>query len=83
MTLTRVATISPKVKKKTYKECVMEHLAALDEVALNSESDIMLLIGHDARGSYYSVLDGDSVVSAIGLLEIIKLKILDEFTLPS
>lgn len=67
----------PKEAKMTYIQALEEHIAQLDDEIRNQEVSHMMIVGEGGDGVFYAVLHGDSIATAIGMLEVTKINIVD------
>ena len=79
--MTNIKTLKPVVtaKKTTYIEALNAHIEELTDENKNAACDVLMLVGITSQGAVYTVLEGDNVVEAIGLLESIKQFIVLEY----
>lgn len=66
-------------KLLTYEETIKRHLEELTDEEKNQKVSMLLVSGETDRGFVYSVLEGTGVAKALGVLEVVKYSIIEEY----
>lgn len=77
--MSKIVSLAPKNLKLTYIEAIMNHVDMLTDEQKNAQVECMVLSGLTKQGCMYSVLDGGDLLQILGLLDVTKLHLYEDF----
>lgn len=78
--LINVTTIPLVDEKLTYEESLLKHLESLTDAEKQAKVSVGMVMADTSIGIVYTILDWESLPAIIGLLEILKTFIIEDFT---